>query len=102
VDSERADAVIEATLESITASKAQVFILDISGVTEMDAQVAGHLTKVAKASQLMGCECIISGVSPLVAQHLVDLGVHLGDVTTTATMRDAFAKALKLLRIRLR
>lgn len=77
-----------------------MFILDISGVAEMDIQVAGHLAKVGKASQLMGCECIISGVSPMVAQNLVDLGVSLGDVTTTATMKDAFAKALRLLRTR--
>jgi len=100
VDSERADAVLEATLEGITASKAEVFILDISGVTEMDVQVASYLAKVAKASQLMGCECIISGVSPMVAHNLVDLGVNLGDVRTTATMKDALARAFKHLGIR--
>ena len=100
MDSQRADAVLEATLEGITASKAEVFILDISGVTEMDTQVAGYLAKVAKASQLMGCECLISGVSPVVAHSLVDLGVNLGDVRTTATMKDALARAFKLLGIR--
>ena len=100
VDSKRADSVIEATLEGITASQAEVFILDISGVTEMDAQVASYLAKVAKASQLMGCECIISGVLPMVAHNLVDLGVNLGEVRTTATMKDALARAFRLLGIR--
>jgi rsbT co-antagonist protein RsbR len=43
----------------------------------------------------MGCDCTISGVSPTIAQTIVDLGIDVGDVNTTATMRDALADAFK-------
>jgi anti-anti-sigma regulatory factor len=43
----------------------------------------------------MGCETIISGVSPTIAQTLVELGVNIGDVRTTATLRDSFELALR-------
>ena len=39
----------------------------------------------------MGCESIISGVSPAIAQTIVDLGIDVGRIRTTATMRDALA-----------
>jgi rsbT co-antagonist protein RsbR len=44
---------------------------------------------------LMGAECIISGIRPQIAQTIVHLGVDLGDVTTKATLADAFRVALE-------
>ncbi len=44
---------------------------------------------------LMGADCIISGVRPQIAQTIVHLGINLLDVTTKATLSDAFALALK-------
>ena len=43
----------------------------------------------------MGAECIISGIRPQIAQTIVHLGVDLGDVTTKASLADAFALALE-------
>jgi len=37
----------------------------------------------------MGCDCIISGMSPAVAQTLVHLGIDMGDIITTTTLKDA-------------
>jgi rsbT co-antagonist protein RsbR len=42
----------------------------------------------------MGADCIISGVRPQIAQTIVHLGINLLDVTTKATLADAFAVAL--------
>jgi len=47
------------------------------------------------AARLMGADCIISGVRPQIAQTIVHLGVELGDVTTKATLADAFRLALR-------
>ena len=47
------------------------------------------------AARLMGAECIISGIRPQIAQTIVHLGVDLGDVTTKASLADAFAIALE-------
>jgi len=42
----------------------------------------------------MGADCIISGIRPQIAQTIVHLGVDLGEVTTKATLADAFMVAL--------
>jgi anti-anti-sigma regulatory factor len=72
-----------------------MFVLDISGVGAVDTAVANQLIKITRATQLMGCESIISGISPPIARTLVELGVQVGDVKTTATLRDALELALK-------
>jgi rsbT co-antagonist protein RsbR len=46
----------------------------------------------------MGADCVISGIRPQIAQTIVHLGVDLGEVTTKATLADAFAVALKRIR----
>ncbi len=97
IDSKRARDVMNATLEKIAESQARIFILDISGVGVVDTAVANHLIKISRATRLMGCECVISGVSPSIAQTIVDLGIDVGDVKTTSTMKNALATAFKQL-----
>jgi rsbT co-antagonist protein RsbR len=43
----------------------------------------------------MGADCIISGIRPQIAQTIVHLGVDLQNVTTKATLADAFVVALE-------
>jgi rsbT co-antagonist protein RsbR len=95
IDSERTRDIMTKTLTKIGETRAKVFVLDISGVSAMDTAVANQLIKITKATQFMGCETIISGVSPTIAQTLVELGVNIGDVRTTATLRDSFELALR-------
>jgi rsbT co-antagonist protein RsbR len=93
IDSQRAREIMNATLAKIAETQARIFIMDISGVGVVDTAVANHLVKITKATQLMGCESTISGVSPAIAQTIVELGVDVGTVKTTSTMRDALADA---------
>lgn len=95
VDSARTDDVMRKSLERISETRSKVFILDISGVPAVDTAVANQLLKITKATQLMGCETIISGLSPAIARTMVDLGVDVGEVRTTATLRDAFSISLR-------
>jgi rsbT co-antagonist protein RsbR len=43
----------------------------------------------------MGADCLISGIRPQIAQTIIHLGVDLSDVTTKATLADAFTMALR-------
>jgi rsbT co-antagonist protein RsbR len=95
IDSKRSRDIMNATLNKIAETQARVFILDISGVGVVDTAVANHLIKITRATKLMGCETTISGVSPAIAQTIVDLGIDVGEVKTTATMRDALADAVQ-------
>ena len=95
VDSARTQDIMHKTLAKIAETRARMFVLDISGVGAVDTAVANQLIKITRATQLMGCESIISGISPAIARTLVELGVQVGDVKTTATLRDALEHALK-------
>jgi rsbT co-antagonist protein RsbR len=94
IDSKRAQDIMDASLAKIAETQARIFILDISGVGVIDTAVANYLIKVTKATRLMGCQSTISGVSPAIAQTITELGIDVGNVRTTANMRDALSLAL--------
>ncbi len=89
VDSRRAQDIMQRMLEQIAEKRAIVFILDISGVAVVDTAVANHLIRMTKAARLMGSYTIVSGLSPSVAQTIVELGIEVGDMKTTGNLQDA-------------
>ena len=95
LDSRRTQVMLESVLTKIHETGASTLILDILGVGVVDSAVANHLLKMGQATKLMGCETVISGISPEIAQTIVQLGVDLGGTTTTSTIRDALKLALK-------
>jgi rsbT co-antagonist protein RsbR len=95
LDSNRTQIVMETLLQKIVDTGAAIAIIDITGVPTVDTLVAQHLLKTVAATRLMGADCIISGIRPQIAQTIVHLGVNLGEVTTKATLADAFQVALK-------
>ena len=96
IDSKRAQNIMTTMLQKIIDSQSKAFILDISGIAMLDTAVANYLIKITKATQLMGCRCIISGISGAVAQTIVELGIAIEEVETTGTMQDALDKALTI------
>ena len=96
LDSRRAQLMMEALLQRIVESGSTVAILDITGVRTMDTLVANHLIKTVTAARLMGARCILTGVSPAIAQTMVQLGIDLSQITTRAQMSDGIKLALEL------
>ena len=94
LDSARTQVVMESLLRAIVDTGAAIAIIDITGVPTVDTLVAQHLLKTVAAARLMGAECLISGIRPQIAQTIVHLGVELTNVTTKATLADAFQVAL--------
>ena len=94
LDSARAQLVMEKLLETLVATGAEHAVLDITGVSTVDTEVAQHLLKTVSAARLLGAECIVSGIRPQVAQTIVSLGIEFGDIATKATLADALAYAL--------
>ncbi|MCH8080668.1 MAG: STAS domain-containing protein [Proteobacteria bacterium] len=93
IDSKRAQDIMNTMLHKIAETQSRVIILDISGVGIVDTAVANNLIKITKATKLMGCECTISGLSPAIAQTIVELGIDVGSITTTANLKDALETA---------
>jgi rsbT co-antagonist protein RsbR len=94
LDSNRTQVVMQNLLEAIVETRSDYAIIDITGVPVVDTLVAQHLLKTVAAARLMGAECLISGIRPQIAQTIIHLGVDLSEVTTKATLADAFAVAL--------
>jgi rsbT co-antagonist protein RsbR len=99
LDSNRTQVVMETLLQRIVDTGSGIAIIDITGVPTVDTLVAQHLMKTVAAARLMGADCMISGIRPQIAQTMVHLGVALGDVTTKASLADAFAAALQKKRL---
>lgn len=95
LDSSRTQVVMQNLLEAIVQTRSDYAIIDITGVPLVDTLVAQHLLKTVAAARLMGADCLISGIRPQIAQTIIHLGVDLTDVTTKATLADAFAVALR-------
>lgn len=94
LDSARTQVVMENLLQKIVDTGSSIAIIDITGVPTVDTLVAQHLLKTVAAARLMGADCIISGIRPQIAQTIVHLGVDLSEVTTKASLADAFLIAL--------
>jgi len=101
VDSKRVQLIMEAALQKILDYQAKVLILDIQGVPAVDSAVANHLIQITKATRLMGCTSIVTGISPEISQALVNLGIELGDIVTQATLKDGMRTSLKNLGLQL-
>lgn len=96
LDSRRAQVMMEALLQKIVETGSTIAILDITGVRTMDTLVANHLIKTVTAARLMGARCILTGVSPAIAQTMVQLGIDLTQITTRAQMADGIRLALEM------
>jgi len=99
IDSMRAQQMTDTMLNKIQATSSKVIILDIQGVAAVDTAVANHLIKITKATRLMGCQCIISGISPAVANTIVQLGIDMGDIKTNSTLREALVDSFGMLNL---
>lgn len=95
IDSKRVRNIMTTVLNKIANMQAKVFILDISGIAVVDTAVANYLIKMTQSTRLMGCTCLISGVAASVAQTIVELGIDVGEMRTTNSLKDALRIALK-------
>src|SRR5580765_2444970 len=97
LDAQRARQLTEQLLRGIRTHRAKVVVVDITGVPEIDEAVANHLVQTVDASRLMGASVIITGLSPTIAQTLVDLGVDLSKINTKGDLQGGLEEAERLL-----
>lgn len=94
IDTERAKLIIENLLEGVVKHRAEVVLLDITGVPVVDTMVAHHIIQAADAVRLVGAKCMLVGIRPEIAQTIVALGINLKDFTTTSTLQRGVEQAL--------
>lgn len=90
VDTYRAKKIREKTLMRVSELKAQQLIIDVSGVPFVDTAVVNHLFKIVKGIKLLGCSTILTGISPEIADTMIELGIEIdNEVKTKSDLQQA-------------
>ena len=97
IDPQRARQLTEQLLWGIRTNRAKVVVIDITGVAAIDVSVANHLVQTVEASRLLGATVIVTGLSPEIAQTLVNIGVDLGKMNTVGDLQGGIEQAERLL-----
>ncbi len=90
VDTYRAKKIREKTLMRVSELKAQQLIIDLSGVPFVDTAVVNHLFKIVKGIKLLGCSTILTGISPEIADTMIELGIEIdNEIKTRSDLHQA-------------
>lgn len=95
IDTERAKLIMENLLNGVIKHRAEVVLIDITGVPVVDTMVANHIIEASEAVRLVGAECILVGIRPEIAQTIVNLGIDLSRFPTKNTLRKGIQTALE-------
>lgn len=93
IDSVRSAQIMEALLDGVQKYQATFVIIDITGVPMVDTAIANHIIQAAHAVGLLGAQCMLVGISPEVAQTVVQLGVDLSRLVTRGDLQAGIAYA---------
>jgi rsbT co-antagonist protein RsbR len=94
MDEQRAEQMMSVLLEGVSNYRAQTVILDITGVQDVDAHVAGVFIRAAQAVRLLGAQVMLTGVKPRIAATLAKMDVDLRGVRTLGSLQAGIAAAL--------
>jgi rsbT co-antagonist protein RsbR len=87
VDAMRASDIMDELLRRVTEARARWVILDVTGMPAIDEQIAERLVRVARAVQLLGCACIVTGISPRIARMFTELGINLEHIKPLRSLK---------------
>lgn len=88
VDENRASEITEALLRAIQQQRARAVVIDITGVPEVDIDVALHLTNAVRQAALMGAKAVVTGLSADLARSLSAHGEGLERLEAYGSLRD--------------
>lgn len=96
IDTERARQIMENLLQGVVKHRAEVVLIDITGVPVVDTMVAHHIIQAAEAVRLVGAKCLLVGIRPEIAQTIVNLGINLDQIITKNSLKKGIETALEI------
>lgn len=75
--------------EAIDRTGARGLIIDVSGIDVMDSYISRALRDISLIARLMGVRTVISGMDPMIAMTLVEMGMDLRGVSTQLNLEAA-------------
>ncbi|MEP1595833.1 MAG: STAS domain-containing protein [Halieaceae bacterium] len=76
-------------LEALRVQSARGVILDLSGVSIMDAEEFAALRKIERMAALMGAATVFAGLRPGVVSALIDLDADVSKLAASRSLDDA-------------
>ena len=73
----------------IERDKVTGLIIDVSGIDIMDSYISRALRDIGLISRLMGVRTVISGLDPMIAMTLVEMGLDLKGVKSALNLESA-------------
>ena len=98
MDTFRSVELTETVLHAVVDRRARCVIVDVTGIGVMDTRTVDQLIRMAKAVALLGSRCFVTGISPVMAQTLDQMGIDLSSVATRRNLRDALQEYVGLRR----
>lgn len=89
LDKQRLDDLRRQALSAIQTYAARRLLLDITGVSLLDREVAESLLSIMQAARLLGAEVALVGIRPEVAQTLVELDLDTDSFQSFSTLQTA-------------
>lgn len=87
------DALVRALKADITAEieqrAAHGLVIDVSGVDVLDSYLSKAIYDIAQIAALMGTQTVLSGLDPMLAMTLVEMGLDLAGVATALNLESA-------------
>jgi len=96
ISAARAQQIVDALLAGIARHGAHTAILDITGITDVDATLPAHLQRATSAVRMLGAQVVLAGVSPTVARIIVEAAGGLRGVKVRSTLAAALQAALNV------
>lgn len=98
VDTQRSTEMTTRLLHRVAEGRYRCVIIDVTGVDVVDTMTADHFVKMIRSAQLLGAYCVVTGVSPDIAQTLVRIGVDMAGVRTMRSLKDGLKDCFMYLR----
>lgn len=95
LDTQRASQMMETLLKGVEVMGTKTVILDITGVSVVDTQVARAIIDIESSVRLLGARMMLTGVRPDVAQAIVGLGIDLHAILTHSTLQSGIGHVLR-------
>ncbi|WP_287156650.1 STAS domain-containing protein [Chloroflexus sp.] len=92
IDHQRADTLLKRLLSVVSERRVKLIVIDVAGVPAFDTMAAQSLMQTVQALRLIGCEAVITGISPAMAQTITALGIDMKTIATARSPQDVLLR----------
>jgi rsbT co-antagonist protein RsbR len=87
-------------IDEVHQQRSRVVIIDLTGVSEMDATTVTGLNRVAGAASLLGATVVLTGLRPEIAQKWAQQEVQIRNAVSERSLERGIARALEIINTR--